>query len=149
MHDLTVAAHRLVSDWADVRVRGYLKWHPDLVAYRLELLEKALAEIRKTVETERADNRWDGPLADCDADFNSEAMDFVEHSCDCEWCLCCEPAGVGDEPIVLLTISASDMADACPTCQASSGDPCRRDGQAVASHPARRQASRRPRKATP
>ncbi|MFK0222168.1 hypothetical protein ACIQWN_28760 [Streptomyces vinaceus] len=136
MHDLTVAAHQLITDWSDVQVRGHLVWHPDLVAYRLELLENALAEIRKAVETERADDQY-APLADCDADFNTEAMDFVEHSCNCEWCLCCEPAGVGDEPIVVMTISAADMADACPICQASPGEPCRRDGQVVASHPAR------------
>ncbi|MFK0045478.1 hypothetical protein ACIQU4_15395 [Streptomyces sp. NPDC090741] len=137
MHDLTVAAHQLIADWSDLQVRGHLVWHPDLVAHRLELLEEALATVRKAVETERADNRWDGPLEDADADFNTEAMDFVEHSCNCEWCLCCEPAGVGDGPIVLMTISASDMADVCPTCQAPSGDPCREDGRVVASHPAR------------
>ncbi|MEU6397834.1 hypothetical protein ABZ867_12740 [Streptomyces cinnamoneus] len=101
MFDLTVAAHQLITDWSDVRVRGYLKEHPDIVEFRLTLLEEALAAVRKAVETERADNRWGGPLEDADADFNTEAMDFIEHSCDCEWCLGCRPASTGDEPIVI------------------------------------------------
>ncbi|MFJ3923057.1 hypothetical protein [Streptomyces sp. NPDC090022] len=100
MHDLTTAAHLLITDWADTQVRGYLKWHPDIVDHRLTLLEEALAAVRKAVEAERADNRWGGPLADADADFNTEAMEYAEHSCDCEWCLCGAPAGSG-EPIVL------------------------------------------------
>ncbi|MFE3583729.1 zinc finger domain-containing protein [Streptomyces vinaceus] len=145
MHDLTVAAHQLIDDWADIQVRGHLKLHPDLVAYRLDLLEKALRQIREAVDAERADNRWGGPLPadEVDLDFNGDVMDFSEHSCDCEFCLCCTPAGFGDEPIVLMTITAADMADACPTCQAPSGEPCRRDGQVVASHPARIPAARR------
>lgn len=101
MHDLTVAAHQLIDDWADIQVRGHLKLHPDLVAYRLDLVEKALARIREAVDTERADNRWGGPLDDGDLelDFNADVMEFSEHSCDCESCLCYAPPAA-DEPIV-------------------------------------------------
>ncbi|MEV6580211.1 hypothetical protein AB0M92_18835 [Streptomyces sp. NPDC051582] len=103
MHDLTAAAHMLVTDWADVQVRGYLKEHPDIVEYRLGMAEKALREIRAKVEAELAANLWPGRVADPDLDFNTAATDYAEHSCNCEWCLCCAPAGVGDEPIVWTT----------------------------------------------
>ncbi|MFF1341089.1 hypothetical protein ACFVYT_24750 [Streptomyces sp. NPDC058290] len=100
MHDLTAAAHALITDWSDVQVRGCLKEHPDIVDYRLAMVEKALREIRTKVEAERAANLWGGRVLDPETDFNTAAMDYAEHSCNCEWCLCCEPAGVGDEPIV-------------------------------------------------
>ncbi|MCX5176758.1 hypothetical protein [Streptomyces virginiae] len=139
MLDYTAAAGAAITDWSDVRVRGYLKEHPDIVEESVARLEGMLAEVRAQIAVERADNRWGGPLPEGAAveDFIERAIDYAEHSCDCEWCLCCEPAGFGDEPIVLMTITASDMAGPCPTCQAPVGDPCRRDGQVVASHPAR------------
>ncbi|MFE3578753.1 hypothetical protein [Streptomyces vinaceus] len=99
MHDLTIAAHGLITDWADVQIRRHLTWHPDIVAHRLELLEKALRKVRQQVDAERADGRWDGPLANADADFNTETMNFIEHSCNCEWCLCGTPAERDDEPL--------------------------------------------------
>lgn len=145
MLEYTAAAHASITDWSDTRVRGYLKEHPDIVEQSVARLEGMLVEVRQQIAIERADNRWGGPLPEGAAleHYVENVNAYAEHSCDCEWCLCCEPAGVGDEPIVLLTISASDMAAACPACQASPGDPCRRDGLAVASHPARRQASGR------
>ncbi|MYV77748.1 hypothetical protein GT352_28020 [Streptomyces sp. SID1046] len=102
MLDYTAAAHAAITDWADIKVRGYLKEHPDIVEQSVAYLEVMLAELRKQIAVERADNRWAGPLP-ADAaleDFIDRATDYAEHSCNCEWCLCCEPAGVGDEPIV-------------------------------------------------
>lgn len=99
MHDLTAAAHMLITDWADVQVRGYLKEHPDIVENRLERLERALERIRLKVDAERAANTWPWRVEEPDLDFNTAAMDFAEHTCNCEWCLCAEPAGT-DEPLV-------------------------------------------------
>jgi hypothetical protein len=88
MCGLTVAAGHLITDWSDVRVRGYLKEHPDLVEHRLKLLEAALATVRSQVEAERAAGSWGGPLDEpLERDFRDSVRDFVAHSCDCEWCL--------------------------------------------------------------
>lgn len=107
MHDLTAAAHMLITDWADVQVRGYLKEHPDIVENRLERLERALERIRLKVDAERAANVWPGRVAEPDLDFNTAAMDFAEHSCNCEWCLCCAPATRGDDEPLVFTVPAA------------------------------------------
>ncbi|MFI8499415.1 hypothetical protein ACIGFK_13100 [Streptomyces sp. NPDC085524] len=139
MFELSAAASDAITHWADTQIRGYLKEHPDIVEESVRRLERMIGGIRAQIAAERADNRWNGPLLEgAAADHFAElATDYAEHSCDCEWCLCCAPAGVGDGPIVLMTISASDMTNACPTCQVPSGTPCRLDGQVVDSHAAR------------
>lgn len=85
MYELTVASGLLIADWSDIRVRGHLTEHPDLVEHRLKLLEAALRTVRHQVESERP---WSVLPSDSpQEDFDDSVRDFVEHSCDCEWCL--------------------------------------------------------------
>lgn len=103
MLELSAAASDAITHWSDVRVRGYLKEHPDLVEQSVDRLEHMLAVVRHRIAVERARDLWNGPLPDGVAvdHFAEMATAFAEHSCDCEWCLCARPAGVGDEPIYI------------------------------------------------
>jgi hypothetical protein len=57
---LTVAASNLITDWSDIIVRGYLKDHPNDVAYCLGLVADMLDVVRAAVSREQADSKW-GP----------------------------------------------------------------------------------------
>jgi hypothetical protein len=87
---LTVAASGMITDYSDVRVRGYLKEHPAFVAYRLGLLEHAIAAVRRQAAAEEM--KW-GPdeappaPAEIDAEHHELVAEFAAHSCNCEWCL--------------------------------------------------------------
>lgn len=102
MLELSAAASGAITHWSDVRVRGYLKEHPDIVEQSVTRLERMLAEVRNRIAVERARDLWNGPLPEGAAaeHFTECVTAFVEHSCNCDWCLCREPAGLGDEPIV-------------------------------------------------
>lgn len=102
MLELSAAAGDAITHWSDTRVRGYLKEHPDIVEQSVTRLEQMLAEVRQQIAIERADNRWGGALPEDAAleHYVENVNAYTEHSCNCEWCLCCEPAGIGDEPIV-------------------------------------------------
>jgi hypothetical protein len=101
MYCLTVAASGLVTDYSDVRCRGYLKDHPDEVAYRLDLVEHAIAAVRAKVVAEHIKWRREQvqggmPLPDPDgiaASHHKQVADFVAHRCDCVYCL-----GPGADP---------------------------------------------------
>ncbi|MFD4740576.1 hypothetical protein ACFWNQ_24910 [Streptomyces virginiae] len=101
MLDLTAAAHTAITDWSDIRVRGYLKEHPDLVEQNVTRLEDMLATIRQRIAAERADNLWGGPLPEGAAtqQYAEGTQEFAKHRCNCGWCLRAEPADI-DEPIV-------------------------------------------------
>lgn len=111
MLEYTAAASAAITHWSDTRVRGYLKEHPDIVEQSVARLEGMLAEVRSRIAAERADNLWSGPLPDGAAleEYVDLVNAYAEHSCNCEWCLCCEPVGASDEPIV-WTIPAPDPA---------------------------------------
>ncbi|MGW4954560.1 hypothetical protein [Streptomyces parvulus] len=88
MASLPTAASALVTDLADVRVRGYLKEHPDVVAHALDQITAAVEEVRAVVDRERAAGKW-GPLeADVAAEHDEAAAEFADHSCDCPFCIC-------------------------------------------------------------
>lgn len=101
MLELTAAAHTAITDWSDIRVRGYLKDHPDIVEQSVTRLERMLAGLRAQIAVERADNRWGGPLPDGAAaeQYDEGVREFAEHRCNCDWCLRAEPAS-HDEPLV-------------------------------------------------
>jgi hypothetical protein len=88
MGSLQTATSALVADLADVRVRGYLKEHPDVVAYGLDQVAAAVEEVRAIVNRERAAGKW-GPLeGDVAAEHDEAAAAFADHACDCPFCLC-------------------------------------------------------------
>ncbi|MDX2948185.1 hypothetical protein [Streptomyces caniscabiei] len=84
-----LAAQAVIGDYMDARVRGYLKDHPDAVAYRLGELQHVLDTVRQTVERERAAGKWDGSVSVLDT--AGEARDatewFLGHRCDCDYCI--------------------------------------------------------------
>ncbi|MFJ8208153.1 hypothetical protein [Streptomyces sp. NPDC096033] len=103
MLELSAAASDAITHWSDTRVRGYLKEHPDIVEESVVRLEQMLAEVRQRIAVERARDLWGGPLLEGAAadHFANLATAFAEHSCDCEWCLRCRPARVGDDLLVI------------------------------------------------
>ncbi|MFF0052581.1 MULTISPECIES: hypothetical protein [unclassified Streptomyces] len=88
MASLQTAGSALVTDLADVRVRGYLKEHPDIVAYGLDQLSAAIEEVRAAVDRERAAGKWGSLGADVSEEHDEAAAEYADHSCDCPFCLC-------------------------------------------------------------
>jgi hypothetical protein len=94
MFCLTVAAHGAIVDWSDLKVRGYLKEHPALTAYRLDALELMIARVREALSAEeirwRRDqvaNGWTPP--DPDAEHHQQVAEFAAHAGCCPYCLIC------------------------------------------------------------
>ncbi|MFK0238207.1 hypothetical protein [Streptomyces vinaceus] len=81
-----IAAHGLVEDLADVLVRGHLKEHPSLVAFRLGVVTGAVDQVRTTVKTERNSGRWPHLKADPAAEHERDRAAFAGHHCDCPYC---------------------------------------------------------------
>ena len=87
-YGLVVAAHGLITDYADVLTRGYLKDHPGEVMYRLNLLQEAIAVVRARAVREIAGNAWAATEPfDPAAEHDALVGQFAEHSCCCDWCL--------------------------------------------------------------
>ncbi|MFD0353658.1 hypothetical protein ACFVHW_07895 [Streptomyces sp. NPDC127110] len=82
-----IAAHKLTADLADVLVRGYLKEHPSMVAFRLGVLAGAVDQVRTAVKAERAEGRWPQLTADPAAEHERARARFAGHHCDCPYCL--------------------------------------------------------------
>lgn len=96
---LEVAASSAITDYADVLVRGYLKEHPALVAYRLDLLADVIEVVRASVARETANGRWEGCDPFSPADEHHQAVaEFAAHTCNCEWCRCGQG---GPDPLAL------------------------------------------------
>jgi len=92
MYSLTVAASAAVTDLSDVAVRGYLKEHPAVVAYRLDLLEQMIAVVRDRARAEdltwrRRDVQEGLAIPDPAAEHAGRVTEFSEHDCSCDWCL--------------------------------------------------------------
>ncbi|MFI5867700.1 hypothetical protein [Streptomyces sp. NPDC051546] len=81
-----IAAHGMVTDLADVLVRGHLKEHPSLVAYRLGVVTGAAEQVRTVVKAERATGRWPHAAADPALDHERDRAAFAAHHCDCPYC---------------------------------------------------------------
>jgi hypothetical protein len=92
----TVTAHAVINDYMDTRVRGYLKEHPDLIAYRLSELQHVLDTVRQMVDQERAAGKWGDAISVLDAagELRDETEWFLGHRCDCDHCV----RGVPTEP---------------------------------------------------
>lgn len=87
MLSLQVAAARAIEDWSDIRVRGYLKEHPDAVAHRVELLAEMVEELRAAVAQDRQAGQCP-PLGDAAAEEHmDEVAEFAAHTCGCGYCL--------------------------------------------------------------
>jgi hypothetical protein len=101
MRSLTVAAARAITDYSDIVERGFLKEHPALVGYRLDLLAQMIAVVRRRVRAEEITwrreevaNGWQ--LPDPVADFAEDVAEFVSHTGCCPWCMICR--GHGEDP---------------------------------------------------
>lgn len=81
-----VAANGMVTDLSDVLVRGHLKEHPSLVAFRLGVLTGAIDQVRTAVKAERATGRWPHLAADPADEHELERASFAAHHCDCPYC---------------------------------------------------------------
>jgi len=102
---LELAFSWLLTAHDDAHCRGYLKEAPELVAYRLGLIEPLLACVRAKCQAELsvdAETEPDGYSPD--ADHHDEVAGFLDHSCNCDWC----PAGRQD------VVDAADFADDNP-----------------------------------
>jgi hypothetical protein len=102
---LTVAFNRVLDADGDIHWRGYLKEHPDLIAYGIDMLENLIACVRRQAAAEEA--KWrrhdvaDGTAYDAGAEHHQEVAEFMAHQCNCEWCRCGAPEGdmpAGDDP---------------------------------------------------
>ncbi len=84
-----LAAQAVIGDYMDVRVRGYLKDHPDAVAYYLGELQHALDTVRQAAERERAAGKWGAPVSVLDTceEAREETEKFLTHRCDCDYCI--------------------------------------------------------------
>lgn len=101
MERLTVAAHATITDYADTRVRGHLREHPDLVAHRLDELTNMIQTVRETVERERATGQWEALDTAPAAQLDNETAEYGNHVCDCPHCL--RAAGGEDPAPVVFT----------------------------------------------
>ncbi|MGW6941388.1 hypothetical protein ACWGF3_20650 [Streptomyces xanthophaeus] len=81
-----IAAHGMVVDLADVLVRGHLKEHPSLIAFRLGVVSGAVDQVRTVVQAERHSGRWPRLAADPAAEHERERAVFAGHHCDCPYC---------------------------------------------------------------
>ncbi|MFV8127497.1 hypothetical protein [Streptomyces syringium] len=86
---LQTAGAATIEDQADVRVRGYLKEHPDLVAHRLDLLAALIDEVRTAVARERAAGTWPPLAADPATEHAERTAEYAAHTCTCLYCLRC------------------------------------------------------------
>jgi len=83
----TVAASCVMTDYGDVLVRGYLKQHPAVVAYRLDVLADVMQVVRNQVARELAqDDLPSCDPADAANDHHEEVAEYAAHTCNCEWC---------------------------------------------------------------
>lgn len=89
MLSLQTAAAATIEDQADIRVRGYLKEHPDLVAHRLDLLAALIDEVRTVVVRESAAGTWPPLAVDPAAEHAERTAEFADHTCNCLYCLRC------------------------------------------------------------
>ncbi|MEW2635423.1 hypothetical protein AB0903_28200 [Streptomyces sp. NPDC048389] len=87
LDSLQCAATGLVTDFADVLVRGCLKEHPDLVAYRLAVLSGAIDKVHALVLAERAGSQWAPLPADPAAAHATDTAQVTHHRCTCPFCL--------------------------------------------------------------
>jgi hypothetical protein len=80
--------HFLADDYSDVSVRGYLKYHPDIVNFRLAPIEAMTRKVREFVTREKADGSWGGSLTYDKAAraVMEEDEQFMAHECDCPFC---------------------------------------------------------------
>jgi hypothetical protein len=85
---VTIATGGMLTDYADILVRGYLKEHPALVAYRLDVITAVIEIVRQQVDHELATKPDWGPCgtAEAAADHLERVAEYVEHTCTCEWC---------------------------------------------------------------
>lgn len=88
LDELTVACQQLIETVGDLRVRGYLKDHPDDVAHSAGLVEAMLAEVRTAVEKERqSPDIRSLPSGEAARAHASRAAEYGAHRCRCGWCL--------------------------------------------------------------
>jgi hypothetical protein len=81
-----VAADGAITDYADVLIRGHLKEHPALVAYRLDVLAAMIEQVRAQATWELAERSAWGPAGDPAAEHHAAVAEFTEHTCNCDWC---------------------------------------------------------------
>ncbi|NXY98205.1 hypothetical protein HYE82_28310 [Streptomyces sp. BR123] len=81
-----IAAHGMAMDLADVLVRGHLKEHPSLIAFRLGVVTGAVDQVRTAVKAELASGRWPRLAADPAAEHERDRAAFAGHHCDCPYC---------------------------------------------------------------
>lgn len=95
---LELAFSWLVTAHDDTHYRGYLKESPELVAYRLGLLEPLVACVRAKCQAELAEPDHDdaGDYSPA-ADHHEEVDEFLAHSCNCEWCSGRREADMADD----------------------------------------------------
>ncbi|MBE4790704.1 hypothetical protein HW846_46530 [Streptomyces sp. NE06-02F] len=106
-----VAAHAVIDDYMDVRVRGHLKDHPDVVAYRLSELQHVIDNVRQVVDRERAAGKWGEAIGVLDAagDLRDATEWFLGHRCDCDHCI----RGGTTRPVCPLHDDADAPAGPC------------------------------------
>ena len=87
LDSLTVAAGRLVEDYSNVVVRGYLKDHPGYTAHRLDLVTAMADQVRAAVAKEMAKDPWPSVESEAAAEHQEQVSEFARHSCGCLHCL--------------------------------------------------------------
>lgn len=81
-----VAGVGLAADFGDVLMRGHLKGHPDLIAYRIGLVSGSAAQVRAAVARERAAGTWPAPAGDPVAEHEADTAAYLAHRCSCPFC---------------------------------------------------------------
>ncbi|NUV60655.1 hypothetical protein [Streptomyces sp. CAI-85] len=85
------ACNAIASDYADTRIRGYLKTHPDAISVFLNEVERVAAEVRAQVTREQESAQWIAkgwdPKARGLEELTQSAAEYAEHTCSCEYCL--------------------------------------------------------------
>jgi hypothetical protein len=87
LDEFTVACQQLIETIGDLRVRGFIKEHPEYIEHSAGLVAVMLVEIRGGLARERAAAEFP-PLPDgLAASVHAErTADFGQHRCNCGWC---------------------------------------------------------------
>lgn len=88
MASLTVAASDTIGNYADTRVRGYLKEHPDIIEHRLDLLTLMIDQVHAAVAREREAHQFP-PIerSELDSAHAKYVTEYEAHTCTCGYCL--------------------------------------------------------------